>query len=349
MKFLWILAIFFVAVSANKIFKDNKAKIHGENGWYVPRVDGTFDWVSKEEAESYIEMIESFELSTNPVEYYVYTRANPSKGTQIVATTESVSASNFDASKPTYFVIHGWTQSYTSGMNKDICAAALRRFDCNVIVVDWARARSVDYATSFTAVPGAGAKVAEMIDFLNTNYNMSFDTLTVAGHSLGAHVAGYAGKNVKNGKISTIIGMDPAFPLFDYEKPDKRLAKTDGQYVQSIQTNGGKLGFREPIGEGAFYCNGGEEQPGCPLDVTGVCSHSLSTTYYAEAVDINDFGTIQCSDYEQAVADSCGTNFSTVLMGAVYDVDKVPGIFYVPVHSSYPYGVSNGTYIKEKL
>ncbi|XP_005180162.1 phospholipase A1 2 [Musca domestica] len=344
MKFLLILAACFVAVLANQPFDDNDAQIHGENGWYVPRVDGTFDWVSKEEAESYLETmenIESFGLSTVPVKYYVYTRANPSKGTKIVATTKSVDASNFDASKPTYFVIHGWTQSYTSGMNKDIRAAALRRFDCNVIVVDWARARSVDYATSVIAVPKVGAKVAEMIDFLNKNYKMSFETLTVAGHSLGAHVAGYAGKNVKNGKIGTIIGMDPALPLFNYDKPKKRLAETDGVYVESIQTNGGLLGFLKPIGKGAFYPNGGEEQPGCPLDVTGACSHGRSTTYYAEALELNDFSSIQCPDYKQAVADSCGAKFSTSRMGAVYNVDKVAGVYYVPVHRSYPFGVNN--------
>lgn len=310
----------------------------------MPRVDGSFDWVDKEEAENYLdsmENIEEFGLSTVPVKYYVYTRANPSKGTKIVATTKSVDASNFDPTKPTYFVIHGWTQSYTSGMNKDIRSSALRTFDCNVIVVDWARARSVEYASSVVAVPKAGKKIAEMIDFLNKNYNMPFETLTVAGHSLGAHVAGYAGKNVKNGKIQTIIGMDPALPLFSYDKPKKRLASTDGVYVQSIQTNGGLLGFLKPIGEGAFYPNGGESQPGCILDVTGACSHGRSTTYYAEALELNDFGCIQCADYKQAVADSCGSKFSTARMGAVYKADRVAGVYYVPVHSSSPFGVSN--------
>ncbi|XP_061386827.1 phospholipase A1-like [Musca vetustissima] len=344
MKFLWILALFCLSVSANQPFDDNEGQIHGENGWYVPRIDGTFDWVSKEEAENYLEAMENIEtygLTTVPVKYYVYTRANPTKGTQIVATLKSINASNFDASKPTYFVIHGWTQSYTSGMNKEIRTAALRRFDCNVIVVDWARARSVDYATSVIAVPKVGKKVAEMIDFLNKNYNMPFETLTVAGHSLGAHVAGYAGKNVQNGKIHTIIGMDPALPLFSYDKPKKRLSATDGVYVESIQTNGGTLGFLKPIGAGAFYPNGGKEQPGCVLDVTGACSHGRSTEYYAEALELDDFGAIECPDYKQAVADSCGAKFSSVRMGAVYDIYDVDGIFYVPVYKTAPYGVLN--------
>ncbi|XP_073816200.1 phospholipase A1-like [Musca autumnalis] len=344
MKFLWILALFCLTVSANKPFDDNEGQIHGENGWYVPRTDGTFDWVDKDVAENYLESMENIEthdLTYVPVKYYLYTRANPTKGTKIEATTKSVGGSNFDGSKPTYFVIHGWTQSYTTSLNKEIRDAALSRFDCNVIVVDWARARSVDYATSVLAVGRTGKKVANMIDFLNKNYNMSFDTLTVAGHSLGAHVAGYAGKNVKNGKINTIIGMDPALPLFSYLNTRKRLAEGDAKYVQSIQTNGGQLGFLKPIGEGAVYPNGGEEQPGCGIDLTGACSHGRSTTYYAEALQLNDFGIIECKNYKSAVSDSCGSKFSSARMGAVYASDRVAGVFYAPVGKSYPYGRTN--------
>ncbi|XP_075147675.1 phospholipase A1-like [Haematobia irritans] len=346
MKFLWILAVCVLAVTANQPFDDDESQIHGENGWYVPRLDGSFDWVDMEVAENYLRSMEDLEdvetyLSTAPVKYYLYTRANPSKGQKLTSTTKSIDDSNFDPSKPTYFVIHGWTQSYTSGMNKDIRSAALRTFDCNVIIVDWARARSVDYVTSVAAVSKVGKKIASFIDFLNKEYKMSFDTLTVAGHSLGAHVAGYAGKNVKNGKIGVIVGMDPAMPLFNYDKPKKRLAETDAVYVESIQTNGGLLGFLKPIGRGAFYPNGGESQPGCIADITGACSHGRSTTYYAEALELNDFGTIKCSAYKDAVNSKCGSTFCAVRMGAVYPEDDVPGIFYVPVHRSDPFGVTN--------
>ncbi|XP_073816146.1 phospholipase A1-like [Musca autumnalis] len=343
MKFLWILVLFCLSVSAHPSFDNNKEQIHGENGWYVPRTDGTFDWMNKKEAENYLEVMENIQslgLRTIPVKYYLYTRVNPSKGTKIEATTQSVNASYFAGSKPTYFVVHGWIQSYTSGMNRNIRDAALGTFDCNVIVVDWAHARSVNYANSVIAVPKVGKKIAEMIDFLNKNYNMSFETLTVAGHSLGAHVAGYAGKNVKNGKINTIIGMDTALPLFRYDKPEKRLADTDAFYVQSIHTNGGLLGFQKPIGKGAFYPNGGQKQPGCVLDLTGACSHGRSTTYYAEALRLNNFASIECSNYKEAVSGRCGAKFSTVHMGAVYPENKVAGIFYVPVRKGPPFGVT---------
>jgi Lipase len=35
------------------------------------------------------------------------------------------------------------------------------------------------------------------------------------------------GKNVKTGKVQVIHGLDPAGPLFYFDKPEDRLAKTD--------------------------------------------------------------------------------------------------------------------------
>lgn len=306
-------------------------------------MDGTLEWVDKDEAEAAMEraeMMDARALSTTPVKYYLYTNINPSKGQKLTNTAKSITGSNFNPANPTRFVIHGWTQSYTSGMNKDIRNAYLRNRDYNIIIVDWARARSVDYATSVLAVPKVGKKVASMIDYLISEHGMSLDTLEVIGHSLGAHVAGYAGKNVKSGKIPTIVGLDPALPLFSYDKPKKRLADTDAVYVESIQTNGGLLGFLKPIGKGAFYPNGGENQPGCIADLTGACSHGRSVTYYAEAVSNIEFGSIKCSSYKDAVDMNCGKSVGAVLMGATRKVDMVAGIFYVPVRNKSPFGVS---------
>ncbi|KAH8257829.1 hypothetical protein KR038_001725, partial [Drosophila bunnanda] len=318
-------------------------RVNGENGWYVPQEDGSFEWVDMDVAEKWMEeaeMLESRGLTTVPVKFYLYTSSNPTKGKKITTTTKSVDASNFNAAHPTRFVIHGWTQSYTASMNKDIRSAWLSRGDYNVIVVDWARARSVDYATSVMAVGSTGKKVAKMINFLKDNYGMDLGNLYVIGHSLGAHVAGYAGKNT-NGQVHTIVGLDPALPLFSYNKPNKRLNSEDAYYVESIQTNGGTLGFLKPIGKGAFYPNGGKTQPGCTLDVTGACSHGRSTTYYAEAVAQDNFGSMKCGDYEEAVANECGSSYSGVRMGADTNAYMVAGDFYVPVNSKAPFGMIN--------
>ncbi|ALC45596.1 CG17191, partial [Drosophila busckii] len=330
---------FWLLVSAMPV----EDRVHGENGWYIPQQDGSFIWMDKDEAEDMLEKGEEMEgrISTNAVAFYLYTNSNPTKGQQISTKSSSITGSHFNKDHPTRFVIHGWTQSYSAPMNTEITKAWLSRGDYNVIIVDWSRARSVDYASSVFAVSGAGGKVGEMIKTLNSQHGMSLDTLYVIGHSLGAHVAGYAGKTVGEGRIHTIIGLDPALPLFSYDKPNKRLNSNDAHYVESIQTNGGKLGFLKPIGKGAFYPNGGQKQPGCGLDATGSCSHGRSTIYYAEAVTQDNFGTMKCSDYEKAVAKQCGSTYSSVRLGADSNAYMVDGDFYVPVNSKAPFGNIN--------
>ncbi|XP_017144351.1 phospholipase A1-like [Drosophila miranda] len=336
MKVLFVLAAILAAASALPI----EERINGENGWYVPQADGSFEWMELKDAEELLANAEVMEgrISTNAVSFYLYTKSNPTDGKEIKAKASSVDASHFNKDHGTRFVIHGWTGRYTDDMNTRITKSWLSKGDYNVIVVDWARARSVDYASSVIAVPGAGGKVGEMINYLHEHHGMSLDSLEVIGHSLGAHVSGYAGKTVGKGRIHSIVGLDPALPLFSYDKPDKRLSSDDAFYVESIQTNGGKLGFLKPIGKGAFYPNGGKTQPGCGVDVTGSCSHGRSVLYYAEAVTEDNFGTVRCHDYEAAVSKECGSTYSSVRMGAVHNAYMVEGDFYVPVNSKEPFG-----------
>ena len=106
------------------------------------------------------------------------------------------------------------------------------------------------------------------------------------GFSLGAHVAGFAGNQLKNlsritGKSSQILreiiqlyisyvflGLDPAGPLFEGYDPTVRLDKSDADYVDIIHSNGeslivGGFGAWEPLGHVDFYPNGGRAQRGC--------------------------------------------------------------------------------------
>ena len=62
-------------------------------------------------------------------------------------------------------------------------------------------------------------------------------------------IVGLTGKAVQRGKVQVVMSLDPAGPLFNYDNPNERVAPTDGVYVEVIHTNGGGLGFREPIGQ----------------------------------------------------------------------------------------------------
>lgn len=91
-------------MTASAYALEESERVNGENGWYVPKLDGTFEWVDMDEAEDWLDrqdMMESRELSTTPVKFYLYTKSNPSKGTKIKADSSSISESNFNAANPT--------------------------------------------------------------------------------------------------------------------------------------------------------------------------------------------------------------------------------------------------------
>lgn len=97
-------------------------------------------------------------------------------------------------------------------MNTRVADAWFQYGDYNMIAVDWFRGRSLEYASSVAGAPGAGKKVAALVDFLVEGYGMSLDTLEIVGFSLGAHVAGHTAKQVNSGKVGKVVGLDPASP-----------------------------------------------------------------------------------------------------------------------------------------
>lgn len=72
--------------------------------------------------------------------------------------------------------------------------------------------------------------------------------MSIAGHSLGAHCAGAAGKRTARGRVQSIVSMDPAGPLFSVGDSANRVHHTDAVHVENIVTDAGNLGFAEPVG-----------------------------------------------------------------------------------------------------
>lgn len=87
-----------------------------------------------------------------------------------------------------------------------------RHKDFNIIVVDWLKLGA--YYDSYKFVPEVAGRVAEKLDEVLGNNEKAWRDLKIVGHSLGAHIAGFVGKKVKNGRVGTIIGLDPAGELF---------------------------------------------------------------------------------------------------------------------------------------
>lgn len=217
-------------------------------------------------------------------------------------------------------------------MCKTLASAAISRNNTNVIIVDWGDiAMTPNYVYAAKSVEPVGGIVAKFMDFLCRNRPAVSNKIKMIGHSLGAHVAGFAGKKFTLGKIYALSGLDPARPLFDYCSCEKRLCKDDAEYVESIHTDGEFLGFIEPIGHAAFYPNGGEEQKGCELDISGFCSHMQAVVYCQKALEGKNYPSIECATYTDATENACGTTPSAELMAWPSNFN-ISGIFYVPIN-----------------
>ncbi|XP_023034214.1 phospholipase A1 isoform X3 [Drosophila willistoni] len=194
------------------------------------------------------------------------------------------------------------------------------------------------------AVRGVGRRIGKMINLLAKYGFANAVNIHLIGFSIGAHIAGFAGKYVGDGKIQSITGLDPALPGFVHGWSAFRLHSTDAEYVETIVTSGGLQGMLKPIGKAVFYVNGGEHQPGCIADIFGICAHERAVTYYAEAVQHNQFGTYKCPHYQTALLKNCDPTFSNVRMGNTFDnIGKADGIYYVPIKSKSPFGISSST------
>lgn len=241
--------------------------------------------------------------------FYLYTRNNPTDAEIIPANNFSglVHSTNYDKSKKNFFVIHGWTNSYSSEVNEVIRNALLLTYDLNVIVVDWSSKSQSLYSLSRNAVTDIGIVVGDFINKMVTDIGISYLDVYIAGHSLGAHVSGAAGART-GGNVKSIVGLDPALPLFAWSEIDERLDPTDANYVQILHTNGGLLGFLDAIGDSDYYPNGGKTQPGCVFDILGACAHFRAYKFFGESIVSSGFRSVLCDSYSLFSSGSCNNN-----------------------------------------
>ncbi|XP_077292394.1 pancreatic lipase-related protein 2-like [Arctopsyche grandis] len=108
-------------------------------------------------------------------------------------------------------------------------------------------------------------------------------SIHLVGHSLGAHIVGFAGKAyqlLKPGEIlPRITGLDPAGPCFY----NVSISSSDARFVDIIHTNDREFRIFESLGSVDFFPNGGGVmEPGCKIIS---CSHLRVIDYYVESVD----------------------------------------------------------------
>ncbi|XP_065069254.1 pancreatic lipase-related protein 2-like isoform X1 [Rhopilema esculentum] len=252
-----------------------------------------------------------------------------------------VDASHLSVSRKTIFLIHGWKETQaTAKWVRQMKDELLKRDDFNVIGVYWGIGARKQYFQAAGNTRLVGAQIAYLIQRLHNDLRLCYSKVHLIGFSLGAQVAGFAGKRLreKGHVISRITGLDPAGPVFAREPSKARLDSTDARFVDVIHTSFLYfVGIKDRSGDIDFYVNGGGAQPGCGLNkVPPICSHIRAVELFIKSINPPcDYRSYECSNYTAFRFGYCKNARSTV-MG--YDVSKgARGKYYLQTSGTSPF------------
>lgn len=259
--------------------------------------------------------------------FMLYTRDNPNKAD--IITYQSI-GSYYDPLKPTKFIVHGFLHNAIKDWVIDIKNSLLREGDYNVIGVDWSKGNGPLYTQATANTQVVGAEIARFVNRMVLRHGSKASDFHIIGHSLGSHVAGYAGKRIEG--LGRITGLDPAGPYFENTDVIVRLDSSDALFVDVIHSDGAAhlqlgLGLMQPLGHVDFYPNGGKDQPDCPatsgkilgaffgalllsediLTDTTACSHMASVYFFIDSINNKEctYHGFQCPSYKDFEDGKC--------------------------------------------
>ncbi|XP_013189402.2 uncharacterized protein LOC106134007 [Amyelois transitella] len=234
----------------------------------------------------------------------------------------------FDSSRPTRVIVHGFGSSCDNVWVYEMRSALMAVEECNVVCVDWEGGASMpNYLRAAANTRLVGKQLAMLLEGLSTHIDLRYEDVHLIGFSLGAHVAGFAGSELKN--ISRITGLDPAGPLFENQDPRARLDRSDAKFVDVIHSNGetlilGGLGAAQALGHVDFYPNGGRVQHGCSNLFVGavsdfvlpwsapspegrsLCNHRRAYKFFTDSVSPKcHFPAFPCANYDTFLEGRC--------------------------------------------
>ncbi|XP_043249411.1 pancreatic triacylglycerol lipase-like isoform X2 [Colletes gigas] len=250
------------------------------------------------------------------VHFFLSSRKQPQRVQVMVGKQFGLEWADFAIERGTIMIVHGFLSHGQESWISNLEQSFLRWNDVNIIVVDWGTGGNTwNYYKAAVNTRVVGYQIARFLEHIenvtiaqsNSNAN-NWGPLHLVGHSLGAHICGFAAKELKKRqskwKVERITGLDPAQPCFKNADSTVKLHKSDASFVDIIHTNGKLLseiglGLPEPTGHVDFYPNGGKSQPGCiktdssyfeylpiPLRVINksICSHGRSYVYLTESL-----------------------------------------------------------------
>ncbi|XP_030839198.1 pancreatic lipase-related protein 2 [Strongylocentrotus purpuratus] len=260
----------------------------------------------------------------------------------------TITTSKFDARRGTKILIHGWKGSMEGYRWTGMRDALLLREDVNVIMVDWSLGARRQYPTSRANSRVVGRQVARLIEALNVHGGALYIDVHIIGHSLGAHIGGYAGSSTHE-MIGRISGLDPAGPGFGGKRVRNfcRLDKSDATFVDVIHTDGeliamGGLGLMDELGHQDFYPNGGTDMPNCYFSI--ICDHMKAIAYYTESISKSTpcrfrptTWAPKWDNYKKGIQTRDCRNMACPDMGYTASPIHDEGVFYLKTNKYYPF------------
>ncbi|GBM27109.1 Pancreatic lipase-related protein 3 [Araneus ventricosus] len=158
-----------------------------------------------------------------------------------------------------------WISVKLNHSKKDLKDQFLLSADENVIVVDTSSLSlllvpRIIYPQAVADSRAIGVQVEQLITFLHERLDVDMGKVHIIGHSLGAHVGGYAGERLP--KLGRITGLDPAGPWYRKVPRNVQLDDADATFVDVIHSNPAPLllfgfGTVEDRGHTNFWPSGG--------------------------------------------------------------------------------------------
>ncbi|XP_068084456.1 inactive pancreatic lipase-related protein 1-like isoform X2 [Anabrus simplex] len=228
----------------------------------------------------------------------LYTRETNQNGTTFYSNGSYHIPPHFNRQRKIYIIVHGYDgSSYAPYLQ--LLKNNLLEEDVNVLMVNWGTLSGPEnYAQSVSDTRVVGVVLARFIVYLRKNLHDDL-YFHLIGHSLGAQICGYAGKELtRRGcqPVQRITGADPAGIGFIPLPPENRLSPGDAVFVDVIHTDRYMLGINESLGDVDFVMNGGHYMPECSESTSAeinkteaaqkmhVCSHVMAVNYLADAL-----------------------------------------------------------------
>ncbi|XP_075156638.1 phospholipase A1-like [Haematobia irritans] len=246
-------------------------------------------------------------------------------------------APGFNGNRTSVFFITGWLVNPDKEYINDMAKAFNCRGDYNFVLVN---TNGVINNLYFSSAYHTG-ELGRLIAMALQNTAIHSAKIYVIGHSLGAQIAGSAGRyyeQLTGNKLPRITALDPARPCFVFTPVYPRVGKGDASFVDIIHTNPSGLGLEEAVGDADFFPGGLDSmKPGCnPLEL--LCSHERAIFFYAESVNHEmNFMARQCIGSNDLENKSCWGP-STPMGFAANPLMK--GVFYTEIRDASPYGLN---------